>query len=723
MRIRSAVRSFLVVLFAGGFLLILLITSLAPSPRNPAGKAPLQILIDGFRAPTGVAIGPDGTLFFTDNKEGRLFRLLDPLGPEETLTVLYDHFKKPRGLVHGEVGTLYVVADEIKGHGKGPRPKGLLLRWHPDDAAVTIVASDFKKPQQLAWDQSGRLLVSTQGGVRYHSDRRDQDEKDDEDDEDDEDEKGEEVEKDEHNDSNDGVRGFPGTVFRVTPENGQIVDAYSGFRRPSGVWGDDDTITVAAMKFRQDDPPLTGSLFQLDSAAAPSILFGERFQHPTGIIQDALGQFYLSVKRDPDHPKDGGLLLKVAPDGTFTRFAQGFRHPWGLAFDVAGNLYVSDPKAGKIYRFLAPAAPVLATLPETTTEAQVALSGTTEPEAQITVRGGSEEVHVLADTEGNFLLDVPLTPDQADELRVYATGAKGEGLTSAPALATILQQTTPPPPSVSIALSITEPSSGDTITSDAVLVRGLVDAGGLEVGVTVNDFPGAVIGNTFAALVPVTPGTTTLIAFATTASGASATQSIDIAVGAPPTPGIILVANPAGGVAPLTVGFSILGGPAPTTVELDLDGDGTIDFTGPTLEQQTFNYAKPDLYSPKVKMIDADGNALTASTVVQVYDQVALDAQLQAKWTGMKDALRVGDVAHAVSFLHSDTRAAYQAQLSRFSPGTLANIDRWMTTIQLVEVGPGGAQYEVLRDRNGQMLSFAVWFQLDQDGIWRLRRF
>jgi hypothetical protein len=46
-----------------------------------------------------------------------------------------------------------------------------------------------------------------------------------------------------------------------------------------------------------------------------------------------------------------------------------------------------------------------------------------------------------------------------------------------------------------------------------------------------------------------------------------------------------------------------------------------------------------------------------------------------------------------------------------------------MTSIQLVEVGFGGAQYEMLRQRGDETLSFAVWFQLDHDGLWRLRRF
>ncbi len=161
----------------------------------------------------------------------------------------------------------------------------------------------------------------------------------------------------------------------------------------------------------------------------------------------------------------------------------------------------------------------------------------------------------------------------------------------------------------------------------------------------------------------------------------------------------------------------------PTIIDLDLVGDGTVDFSGPTLEGQTFTYPESGLFFPTVMLTDTDGNQHAASAVVQVYDQAALDALLQAKWTGIKDALRTGDVARAVTFTHTAARAAYEAQLTRFSPATLANIDRYMTTIQLVEVGPGGAQYEMLRHRNGRTLSFAVWFQLDQDGLWRLRRF
>jgi hypothetical protein len=108
---------------------------------------------------------------------------------------------------------------------------------------------------------------------------------------------------------------------------------------------------------------------------------------------------------------------------------------------------------------------------------------------------------------------------------------------------------------------------------------------------------------------------------------------------------------------------------------------------------------------------------------VHVVNAAALDTQLQAIWSSFKDAVRAGDLARASGLLHSSTRAAYQAQLAALSRGTLADIDQIMTNIQLVKIGLGGAQYEMLRQDAGQLLSFAVWFQIDEDGVWRLRRF
>lgn len=269
---------------------------------------------------------------------------------------------------------------------------------------------------------------------------------------------------------------------------------------------------------------------------------------------------------------------------------------------------------------------------------------------------------------------------------------------------------------------LTEPPAGSRVRSPRVLVRGEVEAAG-EVGVTVNGVPAAVEGRAFAALVPVDPEVRELVAVATTPEGATAEARQPLTVLPAPGPELLLRAAPAGGLAPLTVAFT-LSGPGPVSqLALDLEGDGTVDFHGPSLDGQVFTYAQPGLYLPTLTVTDATGATHGATTLVHVYDVTALDQRLQALWQGFKDAVRAGDLVRAASFIHSSVRARYEAQLARLGAATLAAIDASLTTIQLVEVGFGGAQYEMLRERDGRPLSFAVWFQLDTDGLWRLRRF
>ena len=128
-------------------------------------------------------------------------------------------------------------------------------------------------------------------------------------------------------------------------------------------------------------------------------------------------------------------------------------------------------------------------------------------------------------------------------------------------------------------------------------------------------------------------------------------------------------------------------------------------------------------HAPRLTATDADGNVYTAVGIVHAADPGVMDARLQPVWQGVKDALRVDNVTSAAAFMHSDTRADYQAMWSLLPPETLASIDQIMTTVQLVEVSPLSAQYEMQGTDNGQTYSFAVWFHLDQDGLWRLHRF
>jgi hypothetical protein len=280
--------------------------------------------------------------------------------------------------------------------------------------------------------------------------------------------------------------------------------------------------------------------------------------------------------------------------------------------------------------------------------------------------------------------------------------------------------------SLNFGIAIQSPVAGTTVNTSNVLVKGNFDRLiAPEAGITVSGYGALIDGDEFTALVPVDATVKVLTAVVKNFAGTTlASDAIPVTVVVPTVETVVhLIPSPPGGLAPLIVGFSISTLAPVSQIALDLDGDGSIDFQGPSLTGNLFTYSQPGLYTPTVQITDNQGQTHAAVTFVHVLDQAALDARLQVVWQGFKNALRSGDVTQAVTFLHSGSRAAYQAKLAQFNSMTLANIDQYMTTIQLVNVGFGGAQYEMIRNQNGQQVSFSVWFLIDQDGIWRIRRF
>jgi hypothetical protein len=388
----------------------------------------------------------------------------------------------------------------------------------------------------------------------------------------------------------------------------------------------------------------------------------------------------------------GGPFSPSAAAGAPPAFAKRYVREATLPLPVIDSFPACRPGAGRLRVEAGPA-------------------GTAAPTLAVVVMNQRSSIVVGESRPLPRTLERAVTLEASNTLLVWLIGAPG---------ATLAVTVTPDVACLEVAVA--SPSAGEAVAAGPLVVRGTVE-GPPDVGVTVNGLPAAVVAGAFAAVIPVEPDDTEVVARATSASGAVAEAHRPIVVvPAVAEPVFTLVAHPRGGAAPLTVRFTVAGDEAIDEIAIDLTGDGAVDFAGPSLDGVAFKYDSPGLYEPTVTVTDASGASHTASTLLQVSDRAVVEAAVQARWQGLKDALRRGDLAGALSGIATRARDSYGQLLGALTV-PLGQIDQVLTDISLVDLDEDQATCEMLRLDDGVAISHFVLFVRDADGIWRVKFF
>ena len=267
-------------------------------------------------------------------------------------------------------------------------------------------------------------------------------------------------------------------------------------------------------------------------------------------------------------------------------------------------------------------------------------------------------------------------------------------------------------------VAITTPASGATVPEGSLLVRGTVHAP-VQAGVSVNGVPAMIHGGQWAAEVPVDPTVTLLTATASVVGGASVTASTPVTVGPALPPAVQLLADPADGIAPVTVTWKVVNNTGRALIQYELDPTGGGVFGPPTesFDDTRTTYSAAGLWLPTLRVVDEQGMTYTASTVLVASDPAAVSARFDALWSGLRSRLQAGDVPGALSFIAPALRERMQQvfyDLGSSLPAVAAILGDLNVTDQLGDL----AEAVVVQDEpSGQQLYF-IQFRRDSLGRW-----
>jgi sugar lactone lactonase YvrE len=382
---------------AAALLLTIIAVSVPTSSPSITALAPFEIVADGFVSLRGLAIDADDRVYVADREAGTVTRLEAGVS-----RILARRLERPVGVAVDAQGRV-LVAEE-----RGGRVVRL------DAGGPTPIVQGIKQPRWLASD-GGTLYISARRLTRGIAPEPD-------------DESAE-----------------PEMILALGSDGGLTVFA-EGFDHLQGLAvraGVLYAVMTGVGGAHREDGVVYRIPLRPDGRAGPIVplTFRVGFERPMGVAIDRLGALFVSTptaRLDGQRSRQAIIKLPLSGEGSF--LAAQLDSPRGLAFDSHGNLYVADGDAGRVVRFLAPVPPTLTDLPRFTNRTPLPVSGTTVPNARLDVFVDTSPVPLasLAGASGAFTTLVPLSTNAETDLDVFATAARGDGLTSAAAEASVI---------------------------------------------------------------------------------------------------------------------------------------------------------------------------------------------------------------------------------------------------------------------------------------------
>jgi hypothetical protein len=186
-------------------------------------------------------------------------------------------------------------------------------------------------------------------------------------------------------------------------------------------------------------------------------------------------------------------------------------------------------------------------------------------------------------------------------------------------------------------------------------------------------------------------------------------------------PGVPVGAWPPRGPAPLRVGISWVVPPEdPQAIEFDADGDGKPEIVDTRIESFGHTYDRPGRYAATIRVRDQQGVVTSYPTPVEVVEPKVFEAELQARWTVFKAALKRGDLDAALECMYFHLRDRVKLSLEEL---LRKEVEGRYPAIRLVRAEFMMAEFATIRPAPGQSTPTEVLFVMDMDGVWRLARF